>query len=188
MTSPITTVPVQEAFGRIAGSFGVGIVASGTLVSIGALCISSSFVTPYSCLALAEKGMLPAAMTKRNRFNAPYWCIIASTVIALLIAYTGSFTFLASISVVSRFSQYIPTCLSIPVFRKKMPDAPRAFKIPFGPLIPVIAVLTSLWLLAQAKPQQLIMGLGAAVIAVPFYYFVYKNKKKNKNPKQKEKV
>lgn len=114
-----TTVPVQEAFGRIAGSFGVGIVASGTLVSIGALCISSSFVTPYSCLALAEKGMLPAAMTKRNRFNAPYWCIIASTVIALLIAYTGSFTFLASISVVSRFSQYIPTCLSIPVFRKK---------------------------------------------------------------------
>lgn len=172
-----TTVPVQEAFGRIAGSFGVGIVASGTLVSIGALCISSSFVTPYSCLALAEKGMLPAAMTKRNRFNAPYWCIIASTVIALLIAYTGSFTFLASISVVSRFSQYIPTCLSIPVFRKKMPDAPRAFKIPFGPVIPVIAVLTSLWLLAQAKPQQLIMGLGAAVIAVPFYYFVYKNKK-----------
>ena len=109
--------------------------------------------------------------------NAPYWCIIASTVIALLIAYTGSFTFLASISVVSRFSQYIPTCLSIPVFRKKMPDAPRAFKIPFGPVIPVIAVLTSLWLLAQAKPQQLIMGLGAAVIAVPFYYFVYKNKK-----------
>lgn len=168
---------MQEAFGRIAGSFGVGIVASGTLVSIGALCISSSFVTPYSCLALAEKGMLPAAMTKRNRFNAPYWCIIASTVIALLIAYTGSFTFLASISVVSRFSQYIPTCLSIPVFRKKMPDAPRAFKIPFGPVIPVIAVLTSLWLLAQAKPQQLIMGLGAAVIAVPFYYFVYKNKK-----------
>ena len=63
------------------------------------------------------------------------------------------------------------------VFRKKMPDAPRAFKIPFGPVIPVIAVLTSLWLLAQAKPQQLIMGLGAAVIAVPFYYFVYKNKK-----------
>ena len=58
-----------------------------------------------------------------------------------------------------------------------MPDAPRAFKIPFGPVIPAIAVLTSIWLLAQAKPQQLIMGLGAAVIAVPFYYFVYKNKK-----------
>ena len=172
-----TTVPVQEAFGRIAGSFGTGIVASGTLISIGALCISSSFVTPYSCLALAEKGMLPAVMTKRNRFNAPYWCILASTIIAMLIAYTGSFTFLASISVVSRFSQYIPTCLSIPVFRKKMPDAPRAFKIPFGPVIPAIAVLTSIWLLAQAKPQQLIMGLGAAVIAVPFYYFVYKNKK-----------
>ena len=65
----------------------------------------------------------------------------------------------------------------LPPTQVAMPDAPRAFKIPFGPVIPVIAVLTSLWLLAQAKPQQLIMGLGAAVIAVPFYYFVYKNKK-----------
>ncbi len=171
-----TTAPVQEAFGRVAGSFGTAVIAAGTLISIGSLCIGSSFVTPHSCLALAEQKMLPAFMAKRNRFGAPYWAIIISTVIAALIAYTGSFTYLASISVVSRFSQYIPTCLSIPVFRKKMPDAPRAFKIPGGPVIPVVAVLVSVWLLAQATMQQLVMGLGAAFIAVPFYYFVHKKK------------
>ena len=152
-----TTAPVQEAFGRVAGSFGTAVIAAGTLISIGSLCIGSSFVTPHSCLALAEQKMLPQF-------------------IAALIAYTGSFTYLASISVVSRFSQYIPTCLSIPVFRKKMPDAPRAFKIPGGPVIPVVAVLVSMWLLAQATMQQLVMGLGAAFIAVPFYYFVHKKK------------
>lgn len=169
-----TTAPVQEAFSRIAGPFGTAVVAAGTLISIGSLCIGSSFVTPHSCLALAEQHMLPAFMAKRNRFGAPYWSIIVSTVIAMLIAYTGSFTFLASISVVSRFSQYIPTCLSIPVFRKKMPDAPRAFRIPFGPVIPIIATAVSIWLLAQASAQQLIMGLGAAVVALPFYYFVHR--------------
>lgn len=171
-----TTVPVQEAFGRVAGSFGTAVIAAGTLISIGSLCIGSSFVTPHSCLALAEQKMLPQFIAARNRYGAPYWAIIISTVIAALIAYTGSFTYLASISVVSRFSQYIPTCLSIPVFRKKMPDAPRAFKIPGGPVIPVVAVLVSVWLLAQATMQQLVMGLGAAFIAVPFYYFVHKKK------------
>lgn len=171
-----TTAPVQEAFGRVAGSFGTAVIAAGTLISIGSLCIGSSFVTPHSCLALAEQKMLPQFIAARNRYGAPYWAIIISTVIAALIAYTGSFTYLASISVVSRFSQYIPTCLSIPVFRKKMPDAPRAFKIPGGPVIPVVAVLVSLWLLAQATMQQLVMGLGAAFIAVPFYYFVHKKK------------
>lgn len=171
-----TTAPVQEAFGRVAGSFGTAVIAAGTLISIGSLCIGSSFVTPHSCLALAEQKMLPQFIAARNRYGAPYWAIIISTVIAALIAYTGSFTYLASISVVSRFSQYIPTCLSIPVFRKKMPDAPRAFKIPGGPFIPVVAVLVSVWLLAQATMQQLVMGLGAAFIAVPFYYFVHKKK------------
>lgn len=171
-----TTAPVQAAFTRIAGAFGTTIVAAGTLISIGALCIASSFITPHSGLALAEQHMLPAFMAKRNRFGAPYWCIIVSTIVAMLIGYTGGFAFLASISVVSRFSQYIPTCLSIMVFRKKMPDAPRVFKIPFGPVIPVIALLVSFWLLAQAKPQQLIIGFGAAIVALPFYFLVHRKK------------
>lgn len=171
-----TTAPVQAAFTRIAGAFGTTIVAAGTLISIGALCIASSFITPHSGLALAEQHMLPTFMAKRNRFGAPYWCIIVSTIVAMLIGYTGGFAFLASISVVSRFSQYIPTCLSIMVFRKKMPDAPRVFKIPFGPVIPVIALLVSFWLLAQAKPQQLLIGFGAAIVALPFYFLVHRKK------------
>ena len=171
-----TTAPVQAAFTRIAGAFGTTIVAAGTLISIGALCIASSFITPHSGLALAEQHMLPDFMAKRNRFGAPYWCIIVSTIVAMLIGYTGGFAFLASISVVSRFSQYIPTCLSIMVFRKKMPDAPRVFKIPFGPVIPVIALLVSFWLLAQAKPQQLLIGFGAAIVALPFYFLVHRKK------------
>ena len=171
-----TTAPVQVAFGRIAGVFGTTVVAAGTLISIGALCIASSFVTPYCGLALAEQHMLPAFMAKKNKFGAPYWCIIVSTLVATLIGYTGGFAFLASISVVSRFSQYIPTCLSILVFRKTMPDAPRAFKIPFGPVIPIIALLVSLWLLSQTKPQQLILGLGAAIVALPFYFLVHKKR------------
>ena len=171
-----TTAPVQAAFTRIAGAFGTTIVAAGTLISIGALCIASSFITPHSGLALAEQHMLPAFMAKRNRFGAPYWCIIVSTIVAMLIGYTGGFAFLASISVVSRFSQYIPTCLSIMVFRKKMPDVPRVFKIPFGPVIPVIALLVSFWLLAQAKPQQLLIGFGAAIVALPFYFLVHRKK------------
>ena len=171
-----TTAPVQAAFTRIAGAFGTTIVAAGTLISIGALCIASSFITPHSGLALAEQHMLPAFMAKRNRFGAPYWCIIVSTIVAMLIGYTGGFAFLASISVVSRFSQYIPTCLSIMVFRKKMPDAPRVFKIPFGPVIPVIALLVSFWLLAQAKPQQLLIGFGAAIVALHFYFLVHRKK------------
>jgi amino acid transporter len=170
-----TNTPVQEAFGRIAGVFGSSVVAAGTIISTGGLCIGSSFITPHSALALAQKKMLPAFMAKENQHGAPHWCIIITTVISILVAYTGSFTFLASLSVVARFSQYIPTCLAVLVFRKTMPDAPRSFKVPGGPVIPLAAVLVSLWLLSNASGFQLLVGLGAALIAVPFYYFIRKN-------------
>lgn len=171
-----TSTPVEAAFGHIAGTFGITVVAAGTLISTASLSIFASFVAPMSGLALSEQKMLPRFMQKRNRFGAPYWAILISTLLTMLIAYTGGFAFLASISVVVRFAQYIPTCLAIPVFRKTMPDVPRAFRVPFGPVIPLLAVAVSCWLVSQASAEQLMMGGAAALIAVPFYYFVRKRR------------
>ena len=42
----------------------------------------------------------------------------------------GSFAILAAISVVSRFVQYVPTCLSVIVLRKKRPDLKPSFRVP----------------------------------------------------------
>lgn len=169
-----TSTPVEAAFGHIAGNFGITVVAAGTLISTASLSIFASFVAPTSGLALAEQGMLPSFMKRRNRFGAPYWAILISTLFTMLIAYTGGFAFLAAISVVVRFAQYIPTCLAIPVFRKTMPDVHREFRVPFGPVIPIGAVAVSLWLISQASREQLLMGGAAVLIAVPFYYFVRK--------------
>lgn len=169
-----TTVPVQDAFAKICGPIGGYVIAAGTLISIGGICIASSFITPRSGLALAEKHMLPAFMTRHNRYGAPHWCIIISAVIAMAINMTGTFTTLAAISVVARFAQYIPTCLAVMVFRKTMKDAPRSFKVPFGNTIPILAILISIVFCTQASLQQLALGLGALVVAVPFYFLLYK--------------
>ncbi len=170
-----SAVRVKEAFSRICGSAGSAVVAAGTLVSIGGICIGSSFITPRSGLALAEQGMLPSCLAASNRFGAPYWCIIISGLIAMGITCTGTFTTLATISVVARFTQYIPTCLAVIVFRKTKKDAPRSFRLPFGNAIPILAILISFILLSQISLSQLIMGFGALVVAVPFY-FLWKRK------------
>jgi amino acid transporter len=94
-----------------------------------------------------------------------------------LLTWSGSFTTLAAISAVSRFTQYLPTCLSVIIFRKKWPDKERSYTIPFGYAIPVIAIVVSLWMLAQAQTKQLVWGLGGIIVVIPFY-FLYLNKKK----------
>lgn len=165
-----STVPLQEAMTKMVGSWGGVLVAAGTLMSIGGICISSSFITPRSGQALAEHKMMPAVLAKKNRFGAPYVAIIISTVVGLLLAYSGTFARLAMISAISRFVQYIPTCLAVLVFRHTMKDKERSFKVPFGPVIPVIAIVVSLWLLSNTPHANLLWGFGALIIAIPFYF------------------
>ena len=97
-----------------------------------------------------------------------------ATVVGILIALSGSFTTLAAISVVSRFAQYVPTCLAILVLRRKDPEHPSTLSVPWGPVIPVVAILVSLWLLVQADAQKILIGLGGLVIAMPFYFLMKK--------------
>jgi len=171
-TSP---TPIQDAFGSMVGSFGKYLVAAGTLMSIGGVGFSTSFITPRFGVAMAEHGMMPNFLTHKNRFGVPHNAIVISALLGLLVAVSGSFNTLVQISAVSRFAQYIPSCLAVLVFRKTMKHRKSGFRIPFGWFIPVLAITISLWLLAQTSISNLIWGFGALLVAVPFYFLTRKN-------------
>lgn len=172
-----TKTPVVDAMAKtLLGSAGGAIVTAGTLISIGGINIAQSFYAPRGLMALGETHMLPEIVSKKTAWGTPGVAIIITVILAIPVALSGSFTTLAAISVISRFTQYIPTCLSILVFRKRGMES--AFKVPFGPVIPIVATIVSLWLLFNADRMKLLIGLGAMVVGVPLYYLiVYYNKK-----------
>ena len=172
-----TKAPVQDAFNVIVGPIGMYIVLVGTLISMGGINFAEAYYAPRVATSMAEDGMLPSALAKRNRYNAPYVAAIVTAIASVLLAWSGSFTTLAAISAVSRFTQYLPTCLAVIIFRRKWADKARSYTIPGGYLIPVIAIGTSLWMLAQAQTNQLLWGLGGCIIILPFYYSYWKKKK-----------
>ena len=172
-----TKAPVQDAFNVIVGPIGMYIVLVGTLISMGGINFAEAYYAPRVATSMAEDGMLPNALAKRNRYNAPYVAAIVTAIASVLLAWSGSFTTLAAISAVSRFTQYLPTCLAVIIFRRKWADKARSYTIPGGYLIPVIAIGTSLWTLAQAQTNQLLWGLGGCIVILPFYYSYWKKKK-----------
>lgn len=174
-----STVPLQDAMTKMVGAWGGALVGVGTLLSIGGIAVASSFITPRSGEALADHKMMPSFLANKNRYGAPYNAIIISTVIGLLLAYSGTFSKLAMISAISRFIQYIPTCLAVIVFRYTKKDVARPFKVPLGPVIPVIALLISGWLLFNTPSANLIWGFGALIIAIPFYFLTGRHADEN---------
>lgn len=172
-----TKAPVQDAFNVIVGPIGMYIVLVGTLISMGGINFAEAYYAPRVATSMAEDGMLPSVLAKRNHYNAPYVAAIVTAIASVLLAWSGSFTTLAAISAVSRFTQYLPTCLAVIIFRRKWADKARSYTIPGGYLIPVIAIGTSLWMLAQAQTNQLLWGLGGCIVILPFYYSYWKKKK-----------
>ena len=165
--------PVQDAFAEMVGPFGSWIISTGALISILGLNVGDSMMIPRYGASIADEGLLPKIVAKKNSKEAPYVAIIISCVLTSLLLLSGSFEQLAELSVVFRFIQYIPTALAVIFLRKKNPDGQIAFKVPFGPVIPLLAVAVSGWMLWQgADARSLIAGGIGIIIAALFYFFL----------------
>ena len=169
--------PIAQAAGTFLGESGLILITIGTLISIGGINIAASFVTPRCGVALAEDGILPKIIAKNGKYGTPTIAILITVILTLLVALSGSFVKLAAISVISRFVQYLPTCLAIPVLRKKRPDLVRTFKVPLGPVIPIFAIIVSCWLVYNSDIEKILIGLGGLVLGIPIYFFMKKYSK-----------
>jgi amino acid transporter len=168
-----SVAPVADSASVFMGSGGKWLVTLGALVSIFGVNVVSSFVAPRAGVALAEDRIVPRKLAELNRFGAPWASCLVVVVVAIPLSLTGSFVQLAAISVVSRFAQYLPTCLAVIVLRRRRPDLPLGFKVPGGPVfIPVLATLICVWLLSKATQSQLVWGLGALGIGIPLFFLM----------------
>jgi len=165
-----STTPLADAAQIFLGDSGKWFVTLAMLVSIGGVNLSASFITPRSGAALAEDGLMPRKMAVKGRFGTPTCAILVTMGATGLLALSSSFTQLAVISVISRFSQYISTCLAVMVLHKKMDRSKSVFQQALFIVIPIFALLGIGWLILQATPMQLIWGLGALVLGIPLYF------------------
>ena len=100
--------------------------------------------------------------------------LLALAVVALGLALSGSFVFLAAVSAVARLVMYLAVCLSTLVLRRRTPNeemGPALFTIPLGPVVPLLATAVAAGILFGATAQQLAAG-GAALVAGAVLYAV----------------
>ncbi|MCL6269744.1 APC family permease [Sansalvadorimonas sp. 2012CJ34-2] len=175
-------VPVADTARAVFGDWGFYMITIGSIISLAGINVAASFHIPRALLPLSEDKMVPEFFGKKNANGVPTVAIIASALVTIPIALSGSFTTLAMLSVVTRFAQYIPTCLAVLVFRKRYannPDMQPTFKVPFGPTLPALGVTICLFLLADQNPTKIMVGLGAMVVIAPLYFMAQKKAKQS---------
>ena len=157
--------PLADAAARFMGPTGAVLITLGAVLSTLGNNMGQALSGPRNLFALAENGDIPRVFaTISRRFGTPVIAILFTAAISLGLAATGTFVGMAAASAVSRLVVYVATCaaalrLRSPRFAGQVPEP--TMRVPFGPVIPVLAIVIALAILAGATPQQLRAGTYA---------------------------
>jgi len=168
------STPLADAAAVFMGSAGALLIGVGSVISMTGNNAGQVLSGSRMLFALAENGELPAFFGKVHpRFRTPSNAVLFSSGVALTLALTGSFAMLAVVSAVSRLVAYVGACaatlvLRSPGFAGKV--HPATFVTPLGPLVPVLAILVSLVILAGASAGQLFWGSVALVAGAVLFW------------------
>src|SRR5205809_254963 len=162
---PAHSTPIADAAAVLLGSIGALLVGVGSVISMTGNNAGQVLSGSRMLFALAEHGELPAFFGRIHpRFRTPANAVIFTSVVAVVLALTGSFARLAVVSALARLVTY--TGVSAATLRLRSPRfvevvKPASFVAPRGPVVPTLAIVVSLAIAAGATREQLLGGLAA---------------------------
>lgn len=139
---------------------------------------------PY--FAMAREGLFFRKVSKLNNAQAPANSLLYQCVWACLLVLSGTFDQLTDMIIFAVFIYYGATTLGVFILRKKMPNAPRPYKVWGYPVVPAIVIVFCAVLIFNtlfSRPREAAIGVVLMLTGVPMYYWFKKN-----NPQVEEGV
>ena len=142
--------PVAHAFQAL-GMKWIGAAISATAIaSILSVIFAFMLAAARIWFALSRDGLLPAWFAKVHpRYGTPYRPTLVLGVFTAIVAGFFPLGEVAKLVNIGVLSAFIIICTSVWVLRVRKPDLPRAFRTPWVPVIPIIGILFSVWLLSE---------------------------------------
>ncbi|MEO0576295.1 MAG: amino acid permease [Pseudomonadota bacterium] len=170
-------IAAESAFGDI-GARMMGVVLALLLIStVSAMIIAG----PRVYHAIGQDHPVFAKLATTNQFGVPTFAIYVQGALTVLFIVSSSFREILLFSGFTLALNTLVTVLGLFVLRWRQPDLPRPFRAwgyPFTPLIFLALTGWTLWFVLSNEP--LAAGLGLAVIAVGFVFYLVTSRAGNK--------
>jgi APA family basic amino acid/polyamine antiporter len=156
-----------------------GLSWASTLISIGALAglTTVMMVLMYGqsrvAFAMSRDHLLPPALARvHETYRTPYRIsIIVGVAVALLAGFVSLET-LADLTNIGTLFAFMLVSIAVLILRRRRPDLPRTFRVPWMPVTPILAVLASFYLMLNLVEATWIR-FGLWMAAGFLIYFVY---------------
>ena len=162
--------PLADAATRFAGSWGAAAISLGAVISC--LGVYGPVFTPGTRLlyAMGEQGQLPPALARLHLdYRTPHWSVLLTSLAVLVLALSGSFIYLAKLSLIARVAVFAITCVTLPLMRRR-PELPAtAFRLPAGSFLGYGCAALCVAFLAAGSMRELLDVAVAVAIGLSIF-------------------
>lgn len=141
------------------------------------------------CQGMAKMNMMPQIFIKTNKRNVPFFGVVFVSVFIFAFAFmsnnsSSAISFLILVGSVFWMISYILAHIDVLLLRKRLPKAPRSFKVPGGFVLPIIGIMGTVYMILNisSDPAEriaiwLMTGVTFLVLGVySFFWIRYKMK------------
>jgi len=164
---------VRSFWGDNGGLFISFLILITTLGCTNATILASA--RPY--YAMAKENLFFKNAGSLNRANTPANSLILQGVWASVLVLSGTFDQLTDMIIFAVFIFYGATSLAVFILRRRMPDAPRPYKVWGYPVVPAIFIAFCIILVFNTiftRPREAVLGLTLIFSGLPVYWFLHR--------------
>ena len=122
---------------------------------------------------MARDGLLPRIFSRVHpKFRTPW---INTLLVGIIVAVAGGvfdINSLGDMTSVGTLAAFAVVCLSVIWLRRTHPEIPRGYKVPFYPVVPILGILSCLWLITTV-PNYVLLIFAGYTVGMTLLYFVY---------------
>jgi APA family basic amino acid/polyamine antiporter len=164
--------PLAEAAAQFLGNFGRSLMLAGAAMSAFGFVTSDILSSPRILFAFGRDGILPGWFANtHSRSHAPHVAIIIYSAIAFVCALSSTFQQLAVLANVAVLLLYFLCCLAtLKLAGQNIRGDGQPFHFPGANLIPVLAIIVIIWILAHATVREFAVNAACLAIASVLFF------------------
>ena len=140
--------PVAYALSLIGQDWAAYLVSAGAVAGITSVLLVMLLSQPRIFFAMSRDGLLPQGVSKVHpRFGTPYITTIITCVAVAIVAGLTQIQVVGEMTSIGTLFAFVVVCSAVLVLRIQRPDAKRPFKVPFGAVLPVLGIVSCLYLM-----------------------------------------
>ncbi|MBN0046830.1 amino acid permease [Streptomyces actuosus] len=167
------TAPLADAFKATGYPWFAGFISFGAAVGLTTVCMILLLGQTRVFFAMSRDGLLPRFFSQVHpRFRTPHRpTVLLGVLIAVLAGFTP-LSELAELVNIGTLFAFVVVAIGVIILRRTRPDLHRAFRTPWVPVIPILSVCASLWLMLNL-PAETWLRFAIWMVVGFLVYFLY---------------